>query len=176
MDTSKFAIRLHEARLMMGLSMEKLAELTGGIITKQSISRYEKGLMLPKRAAKLAMAKALNISYNYFDGTNISIDMPMLRTTAGSNLSDDVLHSLEAKLSFWAEQYLAKEQKAQIRNTFTNPLSGMSVFTKEDTILAAQHLRQSGIAATDLSPVSFVYWSVRASRYSQRHFPTMFTD
>lgn len=142
MDTSKFAIRLHEARLMMGLSMEKLAELTGGIITKQSISRYEKGLMLPKRAAKLAMAKALNISYNYFDGTNISIDMPMLRTTAGSNLSDDVLHSLEAKLSFWAEQYLAKEQKAQIRNTFTNPLSGMSVFTKEDTILAAQHLRQ----------------------------------
>ena len=110
MDSSKFAIRLHEARLMMGLSMEKLAEFTGGIITKQSISRYEKGLMLPKRAAKLAMAKALNISYNYFDGTNISIDIPLLRTTAGSNLSDAVLHSLEAKLSFWAEQYLAKEQ------------------------------------------------------------------
>ena len=56
MTSNQFSIRLHEARQMMGLSMEKLAELTGGIITKQSISRYEKGLMLPKRVAKLAMA------------------------------------------------------------------------------------------------------------------------
>ena len=48
MTSNQFSIRLHEARKMMGLSMEKLAELTGGIITKQSISRYEKGLMLPK--------------------------------------------------------------------------------------------------------------------------------
>ena len=38
MTSNQFSIRLHEARKMMGLSMEKLAELTGGIITKQSIS------------------------------------------------------------------------------------------------------------------------------------------
>ena len=40
MTSNQFSIRLHEARKMMGLSMEKLAELTGGIITKQSISRF----------------------------------------------------------------------------------------------------------------------------------------
>ena len=112
MTSNQFSIRLHEARQMMGLSMEKLAELTGGIITKQSISRYEKGLMLPKRVAKLAMAKALNISDSYFDGTNLKIDMPMLRTTSNGKLSEDELQALEAKLSFWAEQYLTKEKEA----------------------------------------------------------------
>ena len=122
MTSNQFSIRLHEARQMMGLSMEKLAELTGGIITKQSISRYEKGLMLPKRVAKLAMAKALNISDSYFDATNISIDMPMLRTTSNGKLSEDELQALEAKLSFWAEQYLAKEKEAGFPTQFNNTL------------------------------------------------------
>ena len=142
MTSNQFSIRLHEARQMMGLSMEKLAELTGGIITKQSISRYEKGLMLPKRVAKLALAKALNISDSYFDGTNISIDMPMLRTTSNGKLSEGELQALEAKLSFWAEQYLAKEKEAGFPTQFQNPIKGTKVSTLEDAILASSLLRE----------------------------------
>lgn len=142
MTSNQFSIRLHEARKMMGLSMEKLAELTGGIITKQSISRYEKGLMLPKRVAKLAMAKALNISDSYFDGTNISIDVPMLRTTSNGKLSEDELQALEAKLSFWAEQYLAKEKEAGFHTQFKNPIKGTRVSTLEDAIQASSLLRE----------------------------------
>ena len=142
MTSNQFSIRLHEARQMMGLSMEKLAELTGGIITKQSISRYEKGLMLPKRVAKLAIAKALNISDSYFDGTNISIDVPMLRTTSNGKLSEDELQALEAKLSFWAEQYLAKEKEAGFPTQFQNPIKDTKVSTLEDAIHAADLLRE----------------------------------
>ena len=126
----------------MGLSMEKLAELTGGIITKQSISRYEKGLMLPKRVAKLAMAKALNISDSYFDGTNLKIDMPMLRTTSNGKLSEDELQALEAKLSFWAEQYLTKEKEAGFPTQFQNPIKDTKVSTLEDAIQASILLRE----------------------------------
>ena len=142
MTSNQFSIRLHEARQMMGLSMEKLAELTGGIITKQSISRYEKGLMLPKRVAKLAMAKALNISDSYFDGTNLKIDMPMLRTTSNGKLSEDELQALEAKLSFWAEQYLTKEKEAGFPTQFQNPIKGTKVSTLEDAIQASILLRE----------------------------------
>ena len=142
MTSNQFSIRLHEARQMMGLSMEKLAELTGGIITKQSISRYEKGLMLPKRVAKLAMAKALNISDSYFDGTNLKIDMPMLRTTSNGKLSEDELQALEAKLSFWAEQYLTKEKEAGFPTQFHNPIKDTKVSTLEDTIQASFLLRE----------------------------------
>ena len=153
MTSNQFSIRLHEARQMMGLSMEKLAELTGGIITKQSISRYEKGLMLPKRVAKLALAKALNISDSYFEGTNITIDMPMLRTTSGGKLSEGELQALEAKLSFWTEQYLAKERLIYCQSSsheekyfknilFKNPINGTKVSTIEDAIHAADLLRK----------------------------------
>ena len=104
MTNNSFSIRLREARLMMGLSMDKLVERTNGAITKQSISRYEKGIMRPKRDALQAIAKALNISEAYFDGTNLKIDVPMLRTTSNGKVSEDELQALEAKLSFWAEQ------------------------------------------------------------------------
>ena len=58
MINESFSIRLREARQMMGLSMDKLVERTNGAITKQSISRYEKGIMRPKRDALQAIVKA----------------------------------------------------------------------------------------------------------------------
>lgn len=111
MVKNDFPIRLKEARLMMGFSMDKLVERAGGAITKQSISRYERGIMHPKHKAQASLAKALNISMDYFNGTSLKIDLPMLRTTSGNQLTEEELIALEAKLSFWAEQYLDKERK-----------------------------------------------------------------
>lgn len=142
MTNDLFSIRLREARQMMGLSMDKLVERTSGAITKQSISRYEKGIMRPKRDALQAIAKALNISEEYFDGTNIKIDVPMLRTTSNGKLSEDELQALEAKLSFWAEQYLTKEKEAGFPIRFKNPVKGTKVSTLEDAIHAADLLRE----------------------------------
>ena len=107
---------------MMNLSMDKLAGQTDGAVTKQSVSRYEKGVMRPKRDAEAALAKALNISVDYFHGTNLHIDLPMLRTTSGEKLTAEEFAAPEAKLSFWAEQYLDKEKKAGIHTCFKNPI------------------------------------------------------
>lgn len=111
MTNDSFSIRLREARQMMGLSMDKLVERTHGAITKQSISRYEKGIMRPKRDALQAIAKALNISEAYFNGTNLKIDVPMLRTTSNGKLSEDELQALEAKLSFGQSSILPRRKK-----------------------------------------------------------------
>ena len=42
-----FGNRLAIARKMRGLSLQELADLTGNVVTKQAISKYEKGLMAP---------------------------------------------------------------------------------------------------------------------------------
>lgn len=42
-----FPIRLRAARLRAGLSLEDLAQKLGGIITRQAIAKYEKGLISP---------------------------------------------------------------------------------------------------------------------------------
>ncbi len=141
MSKEQFSLRLHEARLAMGLSMDKLVELTGAAITKQSISRYEKGIMHPKRDAMMALTRALGISEAYFNGTNLKIDVPMLRTTSNGKLSDEELQTIEAQLSFWTERYLAKERKAGMASRFVNPIKGMAVSTMEDVMQAADLLR-----------------------------------
>lgn len=142
MTKDSISIRLREARLMMNLSMDKLVKRTGGAITKQSISRYEKGVMHPKHDALSAIAKALHISEGYFAGNSIQLDVPMLRTTSGGKVSDEELQMLEAKLSFWAEQYLAKEKEARLVTSFKNPISKTKVRTIEDAIKAADKLRE----------------------------------
>lgn len=142
MTKDNFAIRLHEARLMRKISMDRLAELTGFAITKQSISRYEKGVMHPKQDALQALSQALHISVEYLNGNNIKIDMPMLRTASNNRLSEIELTAIEAKLSFWVEQYITKEQEAGYLTPFENPLKGTKVTTMEDAIQSADLLRK----------------------------------
>jgi len=42
-----FGVRLRSARKMAGMSMEDLAGKLGGLVTKQAISKYEQGQMMP---------------------------------------------------------------------------------------------------------------------------------
>ena len=112
MTNNSFSIRLREARLMMKLSMDKLVARTNGAITKQSISRYENGIMRPKRDALRAIAQALNISEEYFKGTNLKIDIPMLRTTSGGKLSEEELNQIR-KLKGLKELFLEILSEAQ---------------------------------------------------------------
>ncbi len=46
--------------------MEALSEAVGGIVTKQAISKYEKGIMIPSSKILIAFSKALNTSVDYF--------------------------------------------------------------------------------------------------------------
>lgn len=68
MTNDLFHIRLREARLLCGLSMDKLAAKTNGAITKQSLSKYEAGVMCPKRGTLAALAKALDIGEAFLFG------------------------------------------------------------------------------------------------------------
>lgn len=64
-----FAGRLHNARLMRGLSMQQLCDMMGNIITKQTLSRYENGVMLPKSDIVIALCDALEITPDYLFST-----------------------------------------------------------------------------------------------------------
>ena len=61
-----FSQRLKSARLMNGLSMDNLCEKMNHIVSKQSISKYEKGIMMPDSTILIALSKALNVSVDFF--------------------------------------------------------------------------------------------------------------
>ena len=165
MVKDKFSIRLKEARLMMGFSMDKLVERAGGAITKQSISRYERGIMHPKHKAQASLAKALNISMDYFSGTNLKIDLPMLRTTSGNQLTEEELVALEAKLSFWAEQYLDKEKKAGISTSLRIQFRRLQSQNWKTSHAWQTSFGRNGTVATAPCHVYCDCWSEKASKF-----------
>ena len=143
MPKNLLAIRLHEARLMMGYSMEQLAAATSHAVTKQSVSRYEKGEMTPRSATLSLLASALHISEEYFYGTNIHIYTPMLRNAFKEMPSAEEIQRVEAQLAFWAEQYIEAEKAADMQIPFTPPVPSVVVSDAENACLAADALRQA---------------------------------
>ena len=57
--------RIQRARLLRGLSLEALAQCMGDI-SKQALSKFEKGDALPNSTRILQLAKALNVKPEYF--------------------------------------------------------------------------------------------------------------
>ncbi len=56
-----FGSRLRTARKMAGLSLEDLAERTGRVVTRQALSKYEKGRMSPSPAVFERISDALGL-------------------------------------------------------------------------------------------------------------------
>jgi Zn-dependent peptidase ImmA (M78 family)/transcriptional regulator with XRE-family HTH domain len=57
-----FGARLRAARKMAGLSMEDLAAKLGGLVTKQAISKYEQGVMMPSPEVLAKLVEVLKIA------------------------------------------------------------------------------------------------------------------
>lgn len=165
MVKDNFPIKLKEARLMMGFSMDKLVERAGGAITKQSISRYERGIMHPKHKAQVSLAKALNISMDYFNGTSLKIDLPMLRTTSGNQLTEVELVALEAKLSFWAEQYFDKEKEAGISTSLRIQFRRLQSQNWKTSHAWQTSFGRNGTVATAPCHAYCDCWSEKASKF-----------
>ncbi|MHB1341882.1 MAG: helix-turn-helix domain-containing protein [Coriobacteriia bacterium] len=56
-----FDQRLRELRLARGLTLDDLAERMQGLVTKQALSKYERGKSFPRPRVLLALARALNV-------------------------------------------------------------------------------------------------------------------
>jgi transcriptional regulator with XRE-family HTH domain len=57
-----FGMRLRAARKMAGMSMEDLAARLGGRVTKQAISKYETGQMMPSPEVLEKLVEVLKIA------------------------------------------------------------------------------------------------------------------
>lgn len=65
-ELSIFSLRLKNARVMMGFSMDELCAAMGNIVSKMTISKYENGQLSPNSSVIIALSKALNQPIDYF--------------------------------------------------------------------------------------------------------------
>lgn len=101
--------RLRLARKQAGLSLDRLAEELGGIVTKQAIGKYERGEMTPKSSVLMALADALGVTISFLlsDGDS-SLRKPEFRKLASTSAKDRA--RVEAVVLDHAERYLAAEE------------------------------------------------------------------
>lgn len=140
MEENVFQKRLKQARVMHGLSMEALCEKTGGRLSKQSISKYEKGKMLPDSTSLIALSSALALPVDYFFRPfTVSVDSVEFRKKSklGAKQVDQIREAVKDRL----ERYCEIEEVSDNALGFSRPCAGMEVRDAEGVCAFAERVK-----------------------------------
>ncbi len=138
---NEFGIRLKSARKMAGLSLDALALKTGAFVTKQAISKYEKGMINPSSEVLLALARALDIKVDYFFRPS-GVSIAGLEFRKKSSLSKKKEDQIKYQTIDFLQKYLELEEILNIQEPFVNPVSNPAIKNHADIERAAQEIRE----------------------------------
>tara|TARA_R110002050_G_scaffold46746_5_gene109780 strand:+ start:523 stop:1062 length:540 start_codon:yes stop_codon:yes gene_type:complete len=134
-----FLQRIYSARKMAGLSMDELASLSG--LSKNTISRYEKGIMNPDRANLLRLAKALNLKVDYFFRKS-SVELQEVAFRKMAKIASKSVESIKYRVIDRLEKYLELEEILMVDNEFVNPIGNILIQKFEDVEQSAEQVRE----------------------------------
>lgn len=138
---NEFGKRLTSARKMAGMSMAALSEKAGAVVSKQAISKYEKGLINPSSEVLIALAIALDVKVDYFfRPTQAAIAEFEFRKR--SRLTKKAEDQIKYKTIDFIQKYLEVEEILNLKINFENPVSRPKVKTQKDIEVAAQEIRE----------------------------------
>lgn len=151
-----FSQRLKSARLMNGLSMDSLCEKMNHIVSKQSISKYEKGIMMPDSTILIALSKALNVSVDFFFRQyNVTVEDLEFRNKC--KLKSFSLKGIKEKVIDEIERYMEIENLLDMDNSFHIDYKDIIIKEKNDAITVAGKLRNDWKLGEDaISNITFL--------------------
>ncbi len=136
-----FSKRLKSARVLASLSQDQLVEKMGNIVSKNAISKYEKGKMMADSTVLLALSKALDVKPDYFFRP-FTVEIEKIEFRKKQKLSVKKINSIRQTVTDFVERYIEIEQFLNIASTFVNPLEDRTIFTIEDIDKAAIKIRK----------------------------------
>lgn len=136
-----FAERLKSARLMNGLSLQGLADKINNRITKQSLSKYELGQVIPDSEMIGILSEALGVRPDYFFSNQVlefgEIEFRKLQNYPAKERTR-IVEIAKDELG----RYLELEQILGIETKFENPIQDLPIQSQLDIELAAESLRE----------------------------------
>jgi Zn-dependent peptidase ImmA (M78 family) len=137
-----FAERLKSARLMNGLSLQGLADKIENLITKQSLSKYELGHVVPDSEMIGILANALGVRPDYFHANTViefgEIEFRKLKNYP-SKEKTRIVEIAKEELN----RYFELEEILGIETKFYNPIGDFPIRNQEDIENAAESLREN---------------------------------
>lgn len=146
-----FGTRLKLARKMAGMSQQNLADALDQRITKQALSKYELGEMMPTGEMLLAVSKALKQKPDFFVKQK-TLELGRVDFRKRTKLSLKQEESIIERVRDFVERYLELEEILQVKNPFENPLKNFKITQKNELNKAAQALRESWNLGDDPIP------------------------
>jgi transcriptional regulator with XRE-family HTH domain len=137
-----FAKRLKAARLLAGLSQDKLVDAIGHMVSKNAIAKYERAEMMPNSQVLIALAKALSVKPDYFFRP-FTVEIGQVEFRKKSKLGARKLKVLQQQVSDQIERYLEIESLLDISSKFDNPIGHLLISKGEDVEKAVNTLLES---------------------------------
>ena len=145
-----FGARLKNARVIKGMSMDDLCTKMNNLVSKQTISKYESGKMLPNSTNLIALATALNVKPDYLlRPFTVSLDKIEFRKKSKMSVKEE--KAIKEKIRDKIERYIEVEGIIGISSDFTNPIQENAIIDPSDVyriteqLKAAWQLGQNGI-------------------------------
>ena len=142
-EESIFASRLKSARKKRNLSMDELVSLMDGKVSKQSISKYENGKMMPDSSTLISLASALGVNVDYFfQSMKYDISSCSIAFRKKAKLGKKKIDSIKEEVAEKINQYLEIEDILEEKDNIPFNVS-YKVTCKDDVVNAARNLRQA---------------------------------
>lgn len=136
-----FSQRLKQTRLARGLSLEDVVARMGGIVTKQALSKYERGISIPSPVVLTQLASALGVNTTFLF-SEPAVEVRFLAYRKHSALGKREQEQVESLLAHRLEERVRLQELIGESNGSSIPLRLFSVRTVEDTEEAAVELRR----------------------------------
>ena len=120
--------------------MDELCEAMGNVISKQAISKYENGKMLPNSTVLIHLANALQISIDYFFKP-FQVKLEGIEFRKKTKLSSKGVDQIKEQVLDLVERYLEIENILSINSDFENCLDNITVRNFNDIKPLADRLR-----------------------------------
>ena len=136
-----FSTRLKQLRLARGLTLDGLAEKMGGAVTKQALSKYEKGTTSPSPAVLTKLAEALCVkAAELFRESAVKIKLVAYRKQAALLKRDQ--EAIESFVRESLEERIRLQSFVQEQGRLNLPVKKFCVERLEDAEKAAEALRK----------------------------------
>jgi Zn-dependent peptidase ImmA (M78 family)/DNA-binding XRE family transcriptional regulator len=130
--------RIKNARILKCLSQQNVAEEIG--ISKQMVSKYEKGEALPTSSKLIKLSKLFGLKIDYFF-SSFQIELGEINFRKKSTFSIKKQNSLKEQIKIRLENYLWVEDLLSIDYTFKNTIQDKEIETIEDVEKVVLQLR-----------------------------------
>lgn len=135
------SIWLKNIRKMRGFTLEEVSQCLNGMVTKQAISKYERGLMKPSPMVLDALCKLYQASPDFLLGRK-PIVISGLSFRSREPIPQRVKQRIVSEVQIWMEHYLALENFFDATVRFKNPVTSLKIVDFDDMEEAAIQVRR----------------------------------